>query len=1451
MAPKPLSPIEALAKRQVKPITPVKTGVVKQAAPPPINPFLPSTTVPSTGAASNVPENKPFVGPTLDPDVLQERTKLKSQEIKALQAGIDPAIVKSIVAGEGDPNRGFLGPARWLGNVIKNVYDFDFVRGKGEFQPFVKVANFDPIKGDKEFKPIKATGKAAATVGSRILVAASPAIDKLDFGRRLVTSTLKEVGDEVRVWRGNADRGKEMGGTSDYAKFQGKGGFSASDWWNQLSKEGGISGGEFVANMENPYLNQLFGFGADVLLDPVTYVTGPGGIGKTAVSRGVITRSTSKGANVAARAAVAQADQFAAAALRKGWEDALDDAIRIGDNAAAKAAEDGIALADKQAAAAAKVLSGDAAGRTMGRTSNQALAEQVLGVRDEAQRVIDSALAPPKEMAFAQRTVEVLNDAVIANIQKSGLAGIAGPIVDIVKGVRTPAQDILGVRGGLRFPNPKAAAQNIGTSLKKRIAPSADPFNLFPDSPLKVVIPGTERITNVAGKLLAESRLGLGNTALGAKVINNITPTGEGGILGSADLLELRTGLRRGTLSPQEAQEATRLLQLDQQYRALVNNERKVAGGYLQNSRIAKDFTPEQLNEVIRLRQTAKGAGVPVALTPEQQLAADAIDKIFDDLYNYSVKASGGTGYVPPRRTDYFPQMQSDEALRWAAKFPKKAEELAKQMKVDRTWFVGNFRARDLEAGQKFFGKKLEQTDIDGGIEALNTIARKWGLKFDYFETDVLKVIGKYTQKHAQFAALQKTIGALPEQFPTMAARVRNGDFVTPKRLRKRGSPGFTLGLGTVPTEEMLTALSKGELQSILDDLQLMSSKMNLRSIDATELSRANNVLEVRLDKIKTDFASGALTPPAAAVASDEVIKLAQSIIADINGKVFEPMSVPATRWTQYSKIVKKGFQELNPNYFDADGNLIKGTAPDIAVTDELKELLRNAERMEDPAFAARARQLTKDYTNFSKAYLVARPGFHTRNALSNVFQLIAAGANPRYLNEGRKLLIKVNDGLKLGKTPRQIAEEIIKPSYIGPGGQKAMQAKRALIDAIEDSINYSGATGFGQFGEIAAEVGTANRGLLQKGAPKGLKGVRNFDRGLTEQISKGAGGLLVANRKAGEFIENYTRFGLMWDGISKGLSPAEATARVNKYLIDYSDLSNLDKVAKQIIPFWTFMSRNTPLQIELMWTNPRAYALYNNLKDNFEGPSEEEGGLVIPGYEKERGVFPLETPIDIPGVPESIKNAGRYAAAIPGVGPALGLISQFPGLEADVIRPGLPFPGGGDNVIKGFIENPKGFLANTNPVFRAPLEAAFGVKLFTGAPIAEKGQAATSTAAKFKYLGRELFSPTSPIVSLLRTIPPVAQSKFLEEYFGVNPDDAEPMVQTVNSILSYIGAPLGTQRTESSVNELKSRFYDLEAYIKDVQDRAKIKQEERIEKSKQNPVAPGVNPFLPSTTTP
>jgi hypothetical protein len=846
-------------------------------------------------------------------------------------------------------------------------------------------------------------------------------------------------------------------------------------------------------------------------------------------------------------------------------------------------------------------------------------------------------------------------------------------------------------------------------------------------------------------------------------------------------------------------------------------------------------------------------AGTTASLNPTQQAAADAIDQIFDYFYDYAAKASGGTGYVPPRRTNYFPQMQSDEAIRWAQKFPKKAEELAQKLKVDRTWFVGNFRARDLAVGDEFFGKVLTQADIDGGVVALNNIARKWGLKFDYFDTDALSVIGKYAQKHAQFSALQKTIGSLPETLPSMAARKAGTKFQTPLVTQAPNVstvvPGFSLsdpatGIPLDP-QVILEQLGKGELESLLTDVQAITSKLDPKVVNKKEIETLVAQLDARIAKIEDDFMNGTITPLTAVVATDEVVKLAKTVEGEVNNLVLDIASVPKTRWSEYSNIVKKGFEVLNDDIIDpTTGNVIyKGTAPDIAVREELADLLRNAERVKDPEFAARARQLALDYTRFSKAWLTARPGFHTRNALSNTYQLIAAGADPRNLIKGNKILNRINRGLKAGLTPRQVAEQLVDSKLVAVKDElfdfeKVFKSRRELVDAIEDSINYSGATGFGQYGEIAAEVGTGNRGLLLKGGP-------------ANKVSRAIGYIPQGSRWLGEKIESYSRFGLMWDGVSKGLSPQEAAARANKYLIDYADLSNVDRVAKQIIPFWTFMSRNTPLQLELMWTNPRAYAFYSNLKRNIEGPSEEEGGPVIPGYEKDRGVFSLETPINIPGMPESVKNAGRFAGAVPGVGPALGLLSQFPGLQGDVIRPGLPFPGGGENVLKELIENPKGFLSKTNALFRVPLEAAFGVKLFSDSPIAPKGEKTTQTKSRLIYLGRELFSASSPLVAVLKAIEPARQNKFIQEYFGITEDDAEPIVQTVNSVLSFIGLPLGTQRTQSSVNELKSRFYDLEAYIKDAQDKAKIEQEERIKDAEQNPVAPGVNPFLPSTTTP
>ena len=58
--------------------------------------------------------------------------------------------------------------------------------------------------------------------------------------------------------------------------------------------------------------------------------------------------------------------------------------------------------------------------------------------------------------------------------------------------------------------------------------------------------------------------------------------------------------------------------------------------------------------------------------------------------------------------------------------------------------------------------------------------------------------------------------------------------------------------------------------------------------------------------------------------------------------------------------------------------------------------------------------------------------------------------------------------------------------------------------------------------------------------------------------------------------------------------------ARIAKFHFDYTEMSDLDRMARRFIPFWTFMSRNLPLQMEQMFTNPRMYLQYQNLKRNY-----------------------------------------------------------------------------------------------------------------------------------------------------------------------------------------------------------------------------------------------------------
>jgi hypothetical protein len=98
-------------------------------------------------------------------------------------------------------------------------------------------------------------------------------------------------------------------------------------------------------------------------------------------------------------------------------------------------------------------------------------------------------------------------------------------------------------------------------------------------------------------------------------------------------------------------------------------------------------------------------------------------------------------------------------------------------------------------------------------------------------------------------------------------------------------------------------------------------------------------------------------------------------------------------------------------------------------------------------------------------------------------------------------------------------------------------------------------------------------------------------------------------------YVERAVRLPMAIDSFNKGHTFDEAVARISRIHFDYSDLSRLDEVAKRIIPFWIWTSRNIPLQMTQILTRPKAYYEYQRVQEQFP----VNANLMMPQWINER----------------------------------------------------------------------------------------------------------------------------------------------------------------------------------------------------------------------------------------
>lgn len=241
-----------------------------------------------------------------------------------------------------------------------------------------------------------------------------------------------------------------------------------------------------------------------------------------------------------------------------------------------------------------------------------------------------------------------------------------------------------------------------------------------------------------------------------------------------------------------------------------------------------------------------------------------------------------------------------------------------------------------------------------------------------------------------------------------------------------------------------------------------------------------------------------------------------------------------------------------------------------MVLEDKLVDVFALDKKIYDSYIKAQSKQMKKDTNAFLQLYdkltnkwkqmALLSPGFHVRNIFGNYAQ--------SYLDVGVEIYSPKTH--KLGKAIRDKSDDIVIDASKSWNGQ----------DLTGKFINELFDNEFGDSTQIVNEL---------KGFKNGKESFETVMKEIDKLENGGYSNIFEFSQSVGDKIETQAKrrhFGVL---LSQGLSPKEARDRVNKYLFDYSDLTEFETgVMKRIIPFYTFMRKNMELQLNTLLEKPQ-----------------------------------------------------------------------------------------------------------------------------------------------------------------------------------------------------------------------------------------------------------------------
>ena len=909
-----------------------------------------------------------------------------------------------------------------------------------------------------------------------------------------------------------------------------------------------------------------------------------------------------------------------------------------------------------------------------------------------------------------------------------------------------------------------------------------------------------------------------------------MTPLGRRGLFGDADSLMMRKALRSGAVKGQEAQDYVQLLSANKRYMSLLAAAKRTNGTLLSNT--IKNITSEQWAELDDMLKNGKNVtrdangdymfapSVSDVIREKYVDIRNLLDNWYNETNDFHAKYGGARlAYIE----DYFPRVSSNEAIEWAAKNEEAAVRVADFLGVDRAYLTDNFVERVLVRGKRWFGHILEGNETADQLNymARNAVNGEKSLKFDFFETNSAKALARYGETHSRNMAYLNTLESMLQE-PGGAVRGLGDLFVepsTPTSVRESLQDLSVeieerLGLDPVTGVTKMGSWSRFQLESILNDLEQVvkifdgSRTQFPMELDVNEIVSELESLRSRVIQIDEGIKNGVLDAKAGALGLDELMSYAAQIGGALGPGSGGQLDIIFDTFRDYVTNNPDGFVEITRMFEDGFSNLGFRNLPEIAARNEVASMFSNIQKLTNKQFASSAERVIGDFNTFFKSWATATPGFHLRNSLSNTFQVIAAGVDLTNALEG----IKYYNAYWRANAGRG---RYISPEEFVAGLKNVSPVTRRNIRAALESIDDSGLI---QDYLQAGKIGFSGK-AVREGVPSRIlarTGLISENRALLPRVRQAAGLPLQASRTVGELVENTNRFLFTFDGLVKGNSIEEALGRTNKYLFDYADLTKTDRIIKQIIPFWIWTSRNLPLQLENLFTNPRLYANYNKVMDALAADEQDPN---MPWYKRKAGVINL-TP-GIADITSQIPFIGGTEFApqfgFPGGGP-VDQLTQLIGFPSAVIDATL------NGNMTGLQEILRSWIGSVTPLPKTGLELATGSTVFRGKPIANKYLPITEGRQQFNYTIGQLFQPGQTIGNLAQMLGvgpsdinqrqilgmPLPQTGITEEAKA-----EQARIDADRLIGQYFGSPFTSTTPQQQAGELNRRRAIIEEFIR------------------------------------